>query len=123
MGYKHVLLEVYCGFNYSEDANAKVPLFCKNGVNNPGYHCFEKDCTFKSFTKCPNEFAYIGEFGEVQDESSFVGFGGEMDSIDNNELERKKMIELWERICKRKINEAYDEYMIEKSKCYNSTNF
>ncbi len=107
MGYKHVLLEVYCGFDSHEENSVKEPWFCKYGVNNPGYHCFDNDCTFKSYTQCPNEIAYVGEFGEVLDESSYVGFGGEMELNAGDELERLKMLKLWENISKKKINEAY----------------
>ena len=119
MAYNHVLLEVYCGFDYREDKMVKEPEFCKYGINNPGYHCFENECPFKSYTQCPNEFAYVGEFGEVMDGSSYVGFGGEMEPDDNDELKRKKLLELWEGICKKKIDEAYDEYMLAKNKSCN----
>ncbi len=116
MGYKHVLLEVYCGYEYREDKNAKEPHFCKLGVNNPGYHCFANECIFKSYTQCSNEFAYVSEHGEVMDETCYVGFGGEMESVSDSEFVRKKQLKLWENICKKKINEAYDEYMVEKNK-------
>ncbi len=116
MGYKHLLLEVYCGFDNCKDKGFDEPSFCKHGVNNPGYHCFDNDCKFKSYTQCPNEFAYVGEFGEVIDENSYIGFGGEMDLTNDNDYSRRKMLDLWETICKKKINEAYEEYMLEINK-------
>ncbi len=120
MGYKHVLLEVYCSLDYSKNNDFETPSFCKHGVNNPGYHCFDNECKYKSYTKCPNEFAYVDEFGEVVNEDCYIGFGGEMDSVDDNDITRSKMIELWENICKKKINEAYEEYMLEKNKIINN---
>lgn len=116
MGYNHVLLEVYCGFDYREDKMHKKPEFCKYGIDHPGYHCFENKCLFNSYTQCSNQFAYAGEFGEIMDGSSYVGFGGEMEPHDNDEWKRKKLLELWETICKKKIDEAYDEYMLLKNK-------
>lgn len=114
MGYRHVLLEVYCGYENRKDKSAKLPEYCRYGVNNPGYHCFANECPFKSFTQCPNELAYVGDYGEVKDGNSYVGFGGEMESYDNDENKRIKLLKLWEDISRKKIDEAYDEYMITK---------
>ena len=116
MAYSHVLLEVYCGYKHRKDKTVKVPVYCKYGINSPGYHCFDNECPFKSYTQCPNELAYAGEFGEVKNGSSYIGFGGEMEPDDNDELKRKKLLTLWESICKKKIDEAYDEYMLDKAK-------
>lgn len=120
MAYKQVLLEVYCSFDYRGDKKAKEPEFCKYGVNNPGYHCFENHCSFKNYTKCPNEFSYAGELGEVRDGGSYIGFGGEMEPDDNDEAKRRKLIKLWERICIKKIDEAYEEYLFKKNKVDNN---
>lgn len=111
MGFKHILLEIYCGYNNRKDKSIKPPEYCKYGVGFPGYHCFDNECPFRSFTQCPNEFAYAGEFGEVKDGSSYVGFGGEMEPDDNDEKEREKLLKLWEDISKKKIDEAYDEFI------------
>ncbi|WP_113675809.1 hypothetical protein [Vallitalea guaymasensis] len=114
MSYIHVLLEAYCGYDYRKDKKESVPKFCKQGTNNPGYHCFDNECPFRSYTVCPNELAYVNEVGEVKDRESFIGFGGEMDSDGFDIIEHNELISLWERICKKKIKEAYDEYMILK---------
>lgn len=109
MSYSQVFLEVYCG--YKNKIDCSIPNFCKKGVSNPGFHCFENECSFISYAECPNEFAYIGEYSEVKDSESSIGFGGEMEPNNFNENERKKLLSLWEQICKRKIKEAYGEYM------------
>lgn len=110
MAYAHILLETYCGYNYNND-KARIPIYCKNGVDNPGYHCFEHDCPFKSYTVCPHEISYTNQFGEVNDGNSYIGFGGEMESINDDELVKDKLLKIWENICKKKIDEAYNEYM------------
>lgn len=116
MGYKHILLEIYCGFNKRRDKFLKPPEYCRYGVDYPGYHCFDNECPHKSFTQSPNEFAYAGEFGEVKDGNSFVGFGGEMEPDDDDEIERTKLLKIWEDISIKKIDEAYIEFMrIKKS--------
>jgi len=114
MAFVHILLEVYCGYDCRSKKDSSLPQFCKNGNINPGYHCFENECPFVSYTYCPNEIAYTGVNGEVEDNESWIGFGGEMEPNDNDESKRKELVALWERICKKKIEEAYDEFMKEK---------
>lgn len=112
MAYKHILLEIYCSYNYRKDKSIKPPEYCRYGVDFPGYHCFDNECSFRSFTQCPNEFAYAGEFGEMKDGNSYIGFGGEMEPDDEyDEKERAKLLKLWENISKKKIIEAHDEFM------------
>jgi len=113
MSFVHLMLEVYCGFDYREQDSAPEPKFCQKGINNPGYHCFQNQCPFVSYTECPNEFAYVGEMSIVKDNESSIGFGGEMEP--DNDKETKKFLSLWENICKSKIAEAYDEYMSKKN--------
>lgn len=115
MSYSHVLLEVYCGYEHRKDKTTNIPVYCKYGINDPGYHCFEKECPFRSYTQSPNAFTYAGQFGEVKDRSSYVGFGGEMEPDDDDESKRKILLKLWENICKKKIDEAYDEYIAKKN--------
>ncbi len=59
MSYIHLMLEAYCGYEHRKNKKIGVPEFCKNGVNEPGYHCFENECQFKSYTKCPNQISYV----------------------------------------------------------------
>ncbi|MEJ8303112.1 hypothetical protein [Saccharibacillus sacchari] len=106
MKLRHVLLEVYC-----ENNTFDVPLCCANGIDSPGYHCLSENCPNVSYTYAPYELAYTGEFGVVPDSESWVGFGGDMFPDDNNETKEAELKKIWEAICKRKIKEAYEEYM------------
>lgn len=111
MPYIHILLEVYCGYKHGKKKKIPIPQFCKNGIDNPGYDCFKNQCQFVSYTECPNEFCFAGELGEVHDQESYIGFGGEMEPDSCDEEDRKRLILLWQQICKKKIQEAYEEYM------------
>lgn len=106
MKMRHVLLEVYCENNISEP-----PLCCKDGIGNPGYHCLSENCPNVSYTYAPFELAYTGEYGVVPDSNAWIGFGGDMLPIDNDDEKEAKLKELWGRICRQKIQEAYEEYM------------
>lgn len=110
------MIEVYCGYNYRKDKDLPVPNFCSRGMENPGFHCLENNCEFFSYTDCPFEIAYAGEYGEITSEECWIGFGGEMEPED--EKKRKILISHWEDICKKKIEEAYDEYMELKENIY-----
>ena len=98
---KHVLLEVYCDLKVS----CKKPAFCK-GV---GHVCVQNKCEHMGCTYCPNEIALTSEYGIVETFDDCIAFGGEMESKKGN-LENV-LINEWKRICKKKIIEAYDEYM------------
>lgn len=106
MRMKHVLLEVYCENNTSDS-----PSCCTNGIDHPGYHCLSENCPNVSFTYAPHELAYSGEFGVVPDSKAWIGFGGEMLPDDADEQQEVKLKALWESICRRKMEEAYIEYM------------
>lgn len=112
---KHVLLEVYCDCNFE---NGEKPLEC----DMIGYKCFDNKCRYLSFTYCPNEISYAGANGVVESFDDCIGFGGDMgpeiDDIDGNKIplqeweDRESMlVQEWESICKKKITEAYEEYM------------
>lgn len=96
---KHLLIEAYCDGNERED----VP--CKGGLN-IGIHCLL--CPRFSYAECSNELAICGSHGEIG-QNDFIGFGGDMEP-DNME-NRKECIDRWKEICRKKIDEAYDEYM------------
>lgn len=67
-------------------------------------HCWE--CSKFSYTYCPNEIAISNEEGIVE---NCVGVGGDMEPT---KLEkREEYIDIWNDICEKKINEAYDEFM------------
>ncbi len=106
MKIRHVLLELYC-----ENNNSQSPLCCKKGIGNPGYHCLSENCPNVSYTYAPYEIAYAGEAGVVPDHKAWVGFGGDMFPDDLDERKEAELKQLWERICRQKIEEAYEEYM------------
>jgi hypothetical protein len=71
----------------------------------------EKDIRF---TYADYELCYAGKTGIVQTIDDFVGFGGELDidsDEENYETHSKKLKEEWGEISRKKIQEAYDEYM------------
>ncbi|SFF09049.1 hypothetical protein SAMN04487969_113152 [Paenibacillus algorifonticola] len=111
MAINHVILELYCGFD--KEKNGKAPLYYKYGSYHPGYHCLENSCESLSYIKAPSEIAYSDSEGESEfEKNAWIGFGGDMNPEsfdDENNYESLKNI--WEEICKRKIQESYNEYM------------
>ena len=105
MKMKHVLLEIYCNCN-TESENEK-PICC-NGIGNG---CMENNCKYLSYTNCPYEIAFAGCTGVIESFDDCIGFGGEMEPETNNSSEREMLLKEWKSICKKKIDEAYDEYM------------
>ncbi|WP_010503352.1 hypothetical protein [Paenibacillus elgii] len=112
MTIKHLLLELYCSQSRIEedDEIGEAPSYCKNGFGEPGYHCFENNCKHLGFTYAPHEIAYSSEFGEVPDSDAWIGFGGEMIPHDADEAQISNYKKMWEDVCRKKIDEAYDEY-------------
>ena len=96
MKMQHLLIEGYCD-GVAGDENSFIL----------GIYCFK--CSRFSFCECPNEIALSGEKGLIEDDEDCIGFGGDMepDALQN----RNKYISIWRNICRRKIKEAYDEYM------------
>lgn len=97
----HIFIEGYC-----DGTKGKVNDCCKNALK-PGIHCLE--CPHFSYTKCPNEIAVSNNDGLIECSEDFIGFGGEMEPEDLQK--RDDYISIWKDICRKKINEAYDEYM------------
>lgn len=91
MRYAHILIEAYCSYKHRVEKMTKAPNYCKNGINKPGYHCFDNECPFISYTQYPYEFAYAGKYGEIKDNDSYIGFGGEMECNNYDETERTKI--------------------------------
>lgn len=50
MAIKHLVLEFYCSQTWSVSKAAGAPSFCKNGIGEPGYHCFDNRCTYMAST-------------------------------------------------------------------------
>lgn len=101
MKMQHLLVEGYCDGAVGEEIYP-----CENSFG-LGIHCFK--CSQFSFCECPNEIAVSGEKGSIECDEDCIGFGGDMepDTLQN----RDKCISIWRNICRRKIKEAYDEYM------------
>lgn len=105
---KHVLLEVF----YEEGMDL-VKIFKES----------ESFDDFKDsgigFTYADYELCFAGEYGIVHTLDDFVGFGGEMD-IDSDinktdyQTHSDRLKNEWEEISRKKIKEAYEEYMIFK---------
>ena len=100
MKIKHMLVEGFCD---GKEGEKSVPC---EGKLDLGIHCF--GCPLFSYAQCPNEFAVSGNDGGV-DRGDFIGFGGDMEPI--SIVERDKYIDKWIKICKKKLDEAYNEYM------------
>ncbi|WP_240343742.1 hypothetical protein [Paenibacillus sp. SYP-B3998] len=108
-----MILEVHCLHGIGEqEENERIPEFCKRGVGKLGYHCMENKCAFMAFTDAPNEIAYSGNEGVIPDGDTLIGFGGDMEPHDYNKHEIDELKNMWEKICRNKIQEAYDEYMV-----------
>ena len=93
--------EGYCDGAIGEEIHP-----CKNTFK-LGIYCFK--CTQFSFCECPNEIAISGEKGLIEYDEDCIGFGGNMEP--DTLRDRGKCISLWKSICRRKIKEAYDEYI------------
>lgn len=109
MKMNHLLLEVYCDYNKK---NKDDKIACKIMNYKIGLHCLQSNCKYFSYTKCPNEIAYVNQEGVTENELCFIGFGGEMDT--DNLSERVELLEKWKQTCIKKIDEAYESYMKEK---------
>ena len=98
MKMRHFLVEGFC------DGGKSQGIFpCKESLKF-GIHCFK--CPKFSYTFCPNEIAISDKNGIVED---WIGFGGVMEPAEMEK--RDEYIALWTKICKEKINEAYDEFI------------
>lgn len=98
MKMKHLIIEGYC------DGNKIQNVYPCNDELKFGTHCFK--CSKFSYTYCPNEIAISDSDGLVQE---CIGFGGIMEPTDMEK--RDEYIVLWNKICKEKMDEAYDEFM------------
>lgn len=101
MRMKHLLIEGYC-----DETKAKKNNVCQNTFN-IGIHCLQ--CSHFSYSKCPNEIAVSNNKGVIEGQEDFIGFGGDMEPEDLDK--RADYISIWQNICRKKINEAYDEYI------------
>ncbi len=105
MRMKHVLLELYCDCDIKNEK--EKPKYCCDF----GDTCFEHNCQYLSYTYCPNEIAFAGASGVVESFDDCIGFGGDMEPEPYDENEVEILLNEWKSICKKKIDEAYDEYI------------
>ena len=101
MKMQHLLIEGYCDGNAGEGIHP-----CKNSFS-LGVHCLK--CPQFSYSKCPNEISISDEAGRVECPKDCIGFGGDMEPEDT--AKRDDHISIWKKICSKKINEAYEEYI------------
>lgn len=103
MKMQHLLIEGYCD---GKPGEGDYP--CGNTFN-LGIKCFR--CTQFSYSDCPNEIAISNDKGLVECQEDYIGFGGDMEP--ENKEKRNKFISTWKNICRKKINEAYEEYIVQ----------
>lgn len=104
---KKILFETYCDYK----KEYKLPIFCVQGAHKVGKHCFKNDCKFFSYSKLPNEMAYISSNSSVKSEKHSCGFGGDMYPKEFSDQIENILIKKWEEICIKKIKEACEEYL------------
>lgn len=105
-------MEVHCLYKIDDTKEVgAVPEYCKYGVKNPGYHCLRNNCPYVGYAPAPHEIAYSGENGDVKDDA-WIGFGGDMEPEKYSESKVSELKALWKEVCKEKIQEAYDDYML-----------
>lgn len=107
---RHLLLEVYCDYTDSKSKNS----CCLKGDGTISTECFKEKCKHLSFTKTENELAYAGESELVENNDEYIGFGGDMEPENDNYEKRDMLLTKWKEICKKKLDEAYNEYMAYK---------
>lgn len=101
MRLKHFIVEGYC-----DKSSHGGPYPCSE-TGTFGMHCFT--CAKFSYCEANNELAYSNAYGVVETLEDWVGFGGDMDPEDMTRQE--ECIALWQKICRRKIQEAHQEYI------------
>ncbi|WP_103109518.1 hypothetical protein [Brevibacillus reuszeri] len=111
MPFTHLIVELHCLYTIDEQEQVNpVPPFCKNGVRKPGYHCLAEKCKYSGHAPAPLEIAYSDKLGEV-DSDAWIGYGGDMEPDPYNSKMVTELKESWKSLCKKKVNEAYEDYM------------
>lgn len=104
MRMQHFLIEGYC------DGEEGAKNCACGGTLTFGLYCIR--CPQFSYTECPNEISLSNKEGLIGEQEDFIGFGGEMEPADIEK--REEYISIWNSICRKKIKEAYEEYMNNK---------
>lgn len=108
MKMEHILIELFLDDDVDLNQDLEQGAKLKDLIES------SKGCTIVEY-----EIAYAGKNGCVHGVEDCIGFGGEMDidsNVENASEKREFLVSLWEKICKEKIDEAYEEYMDLKSK-------
>lgn len=103
----YILSECHCTYNSAEKKNRERPFVC-DIENGPSFRCLAENCPYLSFRSTDEGLVYVGENSVSEKE---ILFGGEED------------LQLWEKICKSKIKEAWEDYQKRKladTSTYNS---
>lgn len=95
---KHYIIEGFC------DEKADKNLAC-GGTFQMRSYCFS--CPQFSFVQSENEIAISDDDGVVASLEDWIGFGGDMEPMQNETA----WIAEWQKICRAKVAEAYQEYM------------
>ena len=104
MRMRHILIEGFCDKDKHEiKKNDSYP--CKKFNKNMGTHCLE--CSIFSWTWADRELAYSNKYGVIEKWDNCISVYFD----DENETINEKNRNLWEKICKIKIKEAYKEYV------------
>ena len=90
-----ILLETYCKKHFQENESKDSPVFCDRNYI-PEYKCIANNCPYLDFTSAENAFTYIGKDSSSKEEIL---------------LSNDADLHLWETICRKKINEAWEEYI------------
>ena len=91
----YILLEAYCTKHFSGNESKAPPVFCdQNDI--PTYKCIANNCPYLDFASAENAFTYIGKDSSSKEEIL---------------LDSDADLQLWEKICRKKINEAWEEYI------------
>lgn len=101
MRMQHFLIEGYC------DGKEGEKNYACEGTLTFGLYCIR--CPQFSYTKCPNEISVSDNEGLIKEQVDYIGFGGEMEPT--NIEKREEYISIWNNICRKKIKEAYEEYI------------
>lgn len=91
--FNHIVIEAYCRSEIKRDC--PVPNYCDHeGV--PTYMCLFRQCPLFDFTSYEYALLYSGKDSDAETD---IALGDDAD------------LELWEEICRRKIDEAWEEYI------------
>lgn len=103
----HVLLEVFCLKNTDRYADDPLPVDCKTKGAYASYHCLCSSCKYLDFTSCEDALCYIGPDSDME---HGILYGGDME-----EGNPGVGIQQWREIAIAKIDEAYHQFMEQKS--------